>query len=303
MAIFLALLYEKYFDGPKLLALTTGNGNTNEDNVYYNNQRILKVAERQDVPIYRGSKESLVTTLLVDDNYYGEDGLGDTDDIYTDLVPAKTEKAVNALIDYSKTYEGDLIIITIGTLTNVALAIKLDPEFLSRLDHLYIGAGHIHNDENPSPEFNADVDVEAYHVVVQNASPDKVTVIPFSQVKQYLNIDKDWRLNQLGAIDTDIIKAQNKFERVVLEAEPTWQALDPAVVSLFLRPDLVEEYQYSKNDIIICGDQRGINTNTFVEKDEANVRIAYSIKMEEYKTFLLNVFGAEISANNSKSNL
>ncbi|KAJ8733770.1 hypothetical protein PYW07_014321 [Mythimna separata] len=297
MAIFLALLYEKYFDGPELLALTTGNGNTNEDNVYYNNQRILKVAERDDVPIYRGSKVSLVTTPIVDDDYYGIDGLGDSGISYPDLVPAKTENAVNALIEYSKTYEGDLTVITIGTLTNVALAIRLDPAFLSRLKHLYIGAGHIHNDENPSPEFNAHVDVEAYHVVAQNASPDKVTVVPFSQIKQYLNISKDWRENHLGAIDTEIMKAQNKFEKVALDVEPSWQALDPAVVSLFLRPDLVKEYKYSKYDIIICGDQRGINTNTFVEKDEANVRIAYSVKMEEYKTFLLNVFGAEQSEN------
>lgn len=32
---------------------------------------------------------------------------------------------------------------TIGSLTNVALAIKVDPEFLGRLTHLYVGAGHI----------------------------------------------------------------------------------------------------------------------------------------------------------------
>ncbi|KAJ8735045.1 hypothetical protein PYW08_014295 [Mythimna loreyi] len=299
MAIFLALLYEKHFDGPKLLALTTGNGNTKEDNVCYNNQRILKVAKRQDVPIYRGSKASLVTTPTVDD-YYGIDGLGDTGYTYPDLVPAKTENAVNALIEYSKAYEGDLTVITIGALTNIALAIKLDPAFLSRLKHLYIGAGHIHNDANPSPEFNAHMDVEAYHVVAQNASPDKVTLFPFSQAKQYLNFSKDWRENHLGAIDTEIIKAQNKFEKVSLEAEPTWQALDPAVVSLFLRPDLVEEYKYSKNDIITCGDKRGINTNDFMEKEKANVRIAYSVKTEEYKTFLLNVFGAELNENKSK---
>uniref|UniRef100_A0A2A4JSV1 Inosine/uridine-preferring nucleoside hydrolase domain-containing protein n=1 Tax=Heliothis virescens TaxID=7102 RepID=A0A2A4JSV1_HELVI len=293
MAIFLALLYEKHFDGPKLVALTTGNGNTKEDNVCYNNQRILRVAKRQDVPIYRGSKGSLVTTPSVTD-YYGKDGLGDSGQTFPDLVPAKTDNAVNALIDYSKTYEGNLTVITIGTLTNVALAIKLDPAFLSRLNHLYIGAGHIHGPENPTPEFNAHMDVEAYHVVAQNATPDKVTVFPFSQAKQYLNFSKDWRENLLGAIDTDIMKAQNKYEKVSLGLEGTWQALDPATVSLFLRPDLVAEYKYSKNDITVCGEKRGINTNEFVEKDKANVRIAYSVKTEEYREFLLNVFNADL---------
>lgn len=38
---------------------------------------------------------------------------------------------------------GELSVITIGALTNVALAMTLDPDFLGRLKQLYIGAGHI----------------------------------------------------------------------------------------------------------------------------------------------------------------
>ncbi|CAH1643205.1 unnamed protein product [Spodoptera littoralis] len=320
MAIFLGLLYEKYFDGPKLVALTTANGNTKEDNVYHNNQKVLKVANRQDqegalhcvcldavstledvypngylsVPIYRGSKESIVTTPKVSD-YYGVDGLGDTGETFPDLVPAQTEGAVNALIKYSKLYEGNLTVITIGTLTNVALAIKLDPDFLSRLSHLYIGAGHIHSEKYPLPEFNARMDVEAYHIAVRNATPDKVTIFPFSQTKEYLTFSKDWRFNTLGKIDTEIIKEQNKYEKVALNNEETWQALDPATVALYLRPDLVVEYKYSKHDVHVCGDKRGIMKNDFVEKDKANVRVAYAVKAEDYKVFLLNVFGAELN--------
>ncbi|CAH0698765.1 unnamed protein product [Spodoptera exigua] len=294
MAIFLGLLYEKYFDGPKLVALTTANGNTKEDNVYHNNQKVLRVAKRQDVPIYRGSKESIVTTPSVTD-YYGVDGLGDTGETYSDLVPAQTESAVNALINYSKLYEGNLTVITIGTLTNVALAVKLDPNFLSRLNHLYIGAGHIQSEKYPLPEFNARMDVEAYHIVVKNATPDKVTIFPFSQTKEYLTFSKDWRFNTLGKIDTEIIKEQNKYERIALENEETWQALDPATVALYLRPDLVAEYKYSKHDVYVCGDKRGIMKHDFVEKEKANVRVAYAVKAEDYQVFLLNVFGAELN--------
>ena len=47
-----------------------------------------------------------MTTPTVDD-YYGKDGLGDSGDTFPDLVPAKTENAVNALINYSKTHEGE----------------------------------------------------------------------------------------------------------------------------------------------------------------------------------------------------
>ncbi|CAH2069000.1 unnamed protein product, partial [Iphiclides podalirius] len=289
MAIFLALLYEKHFDGPKLVGLTTCNGNTNEDNVCFNNQRILKVAKRQDVPIFRGSKASLVTTPVATD-YYGKDGLGDSGLYNTDLVPAEKLSAVSALIELSKKHEGNLTVVTLGSLTNVALAIKIDPDFLSRLQQLYVGAGHIHSDNNPSPEFNANVDVEGYHVVAQYATPDKVTILPFSQVQRCLNFTVSWRLEVLGQLQTDIMKAQNLFEKISMKRSNRWQALDPATVAVAVNPALVREYKYSKNSIITCGERRGINTNEFLEKKDANVRLIYSVKEEEYKDFLLNVF-------------
>ncbi|XP_045761226.1 inosine-uridine preferring nucleoside hydrolase-like isoform X1 [Maniola jurtina] len=292
MAIFLALLYEKHFNGSKLIGLTTGNGNTNEDNVCRNNQRILKVAKRQDVPIYRGSKESMVITPAAG-NYYGKDGLGDSGEVLSGLVEPKELDAVSALIELSKTHEGQLTVITLGALTNVAMALKLDPNFLNRLSQLYIGAGHIHDEEIPNPEFNAQMDVEAYHVVAQHATPDKVTVFPFSQTMRYLNFSLEWREQVLGAINTDIIKAQNLYEKVSLKRGDRWQALDPATVAIALKPELVDEYKYSKNDITLCGSKRGINTNEFVDKKDANVRIAYSVKTEEYRQFLLELFALE----------
>ncbi|CAK1600236.1 unnamed protein product [Parnassius mnemosyne] len=288
MAIFLALLYEKHFDGPTLIGLTTGNGNTIEDNVCINNQRILKVANRQDVPLYRGSKSSLVITPTTT-NYYGKDGLGDSGLYYNDLEPAKEQSAVSALIELSKKYEGSLTVITLGSLTNVALAMKLDPGFLNRLQQLYVAAGHIHSDEIPLPEFNALTDVEAYQVVTQNATPDKLTIIPYSQVMRCLNFSRAWRQEVLGAIDTEVMIAQNLFEKVSVRKNERWQALDPAAVAVALKPDLVKEYKYSKNGIKTCGDQRGINTNEFVSMQDANVRVIYSVHEEEYTQFLLNV--------------
>ncbi|KAJ0181407.1 hypothetical protein K1T71_003492 [Dendrolimus kikuchii] len=294
MAIFLALLYEKYFDGPELVALTTGNGNTDEDKVCINNQRILQVAGRQDVPIYRGSKSSLVLTPETVE-YYGHDGLGDSGDVYGDLVPAQTKSAVDALMELSKVHEGNLTVITIGTLTNVALAIKYDPNFLSRLAHLYVGAGHIHSDNDPKAEFNAHTDVEAYRIVAENATPDKVTIVPFSQIRKHCDFSREWRENVLGAINTDIIKNQNKFEAVSIKKNVRWQALDPAVIALYLHQGLVKEYKYSKNNIITCGEERGKNTNEFVDKDKANVRLIYSVHTEEYQKFLINVFSSNKS--------
>ncbi|CAG9782731.1 unnamed protein product [Diatraea saccharalis] len=293
MAIFLALLNEKHFDGPHLIALTTANGNTCENNVYINNQRILKVANRQDVPIYRGSNSSLVVTP---DGvaYFGQDGLGDTGEYLTDLVTAKLKTAVQALIDFSVMYKdkGKLTIITLGTLTNVALAIKSDPHFLDRLEHLYVAAGHIHDENNTEAEYNLHMDVEAYHIVAQNANPDKVTFFPFSQVMKHLNISREWREQVFGAIDSDIVRAQNKFERFAIEQSDRWHALDPAAVAVALNPELVTEYKYIKQEVGLCGSKRGIISHSFVEKNESMGRLIYSVDEEKYKKFLMDVFSA-----------
>ncbi|KAJ2943961.1 hypothetical protein O0L34_g8284 [Tuta absoluta] len=301
IAILMALLYEKHFDGPEVIGLTTGNGNTNEDNVCINNQRILKIANRQDIPIYRGAKAALITSPPTN-AYYGEDGLGNTIEEEGEregLAPAHNMTAIEALIQLSKKHENELTLVTIGTLTNVALALRIDPEFIGRLKHLYIGAGHIHDENLNAPEFNALMDVEAYHITVQHANPDKVTVFPFSTTKHTLNLTQEWRQKVLGAIDTNIVKAINRYERVAMNKSHLWQSLDPSVIAVVLNPDLVKDFKYSKNDIVINGEKRGMTTHTLVEeKSEANVRLVHHVKIEEYKQFLLEVFSAELEAKN-----
>ncbi|XP_026323797.1 probable uridine nucleosidase 2 [Hyposmocoma kahamanoa] len=303
IAIFIALLYEKYFQGPEVIALTTGNCNTIEDNVNINNQKILRAAGRQDIPIYRGSNSSLIITNTETDYYFGQDGLGDNNETLTGLVPAQKQGAVETLLELSKKHEGKLILITIGALTNVALAIKLDPEFLQRFNHLYVGAAHVESERYPNPEFNARMDVEAYRILAQYATPDKVTLVPSSQVHDYLDIDLDWRQNKLGKINTDSIKAINSYERVSLPKNKSWVLLDLAVIATALsnvplkngkEPDFVTEYKFSKNDIILCGNKRGINTDNFGKEENANVRVAYSFDVEKYKSFLMDIFTAEL---------
>lgn len=74
----------------------------------------------------------------------------------------------------------------------------------------------------------------------------------------YVLFKQEWRENTLGAIPTDIIRHMNKFEKISMTKEVNWSALDPATVAVFLKPDLVGEYKYSKNDIIICGESSSV---------------------------------------------
>ncbi|OWR42554.1 pyrimidine-specific ribonucleoside hydrolase rihA like protein [Danaus plexippus plexippus] len=295
MAIFIAVLYEKYFDGPEVVALTTTFGNVGEDQVFNNSQRILSVADRRDVPIYRGSKVSLIQTIPTD-AFFGYDGLGDNEIIeHFSPIEAQKDCAAIALIELSKKYKGDLIIVSIGPLTNIALAMRLDPLFLSRLSHIYIGAGNVYGDNYKNAEFNAAMDVEAYYIVTQSGIQEKMTVVPFSQIIDYLPLTQDWRVKELGSITTRIMKHQNDFERTSINSSTTWCLLDPAVMAIALEEtSIVEEIRYSNHSVMICNADRGRNTNIYSTKEDANVALVYRVRKEAYEDFLYSVFASEL---------
>ncbi|RVE52041.1 hypothetical protein evm_003319 [Chilo suppressalis] len=296
MAIFIALLREEYFNGPELVAITTTHGNVNESQCFINTQRILDTAKRRDIPIHRGS-ESAIIKDYPEDNFFGTDGLGDNKNVKYQAIRAEPSHAVFILIELSKKYEGELIVVTIAPLTNIALALKIDPDFINRLKHIYVGAGTINDAGFPKPEFNALLDVEAYYILMQSAHPDKVTVLPFSRIKDSMNITTDWRQNVLGKINTNIMRAQNMFDQVALPKNPRWHYLDPTVMSVALNNGIVESYKLSKNNITLWGDKRGYNTNNFTS-DQPNVNLVYATSENKYKIFLYETFSAEIPEYN-----
>ncbi|KAF9409448.1 hypothetical protein HW555_011191 [Spodoptera exigua] len=259
IAITMSLLNEKYFDGPVLVALTTTFGNVNLTQAIINSAHKALVSDMES------------------DYFYGMDGLGDTG--YESPLTIETEKepAAVALLELSKKYEGELIVVAIGPVTNIALAARLDPEFIPRLSQLYVGAGHIHNELHSEPEFNAAMDPEAYHILADSAAADK-----------------DWRKNVLGKVNTPIMESLNMFERISITKEVSWTQLDPAVAAIALNNDIVEEFKYSNNSIILEGEGRGLNTNDF-SSSEPNTRLVYKANVERYKKFLLDVYSAELN--------
>ncbi|XP_023955083.2 uncharacterized protein LOC112058458 [Bicyclus anynana] len=299
MALFMALLYEKYHEGPEVIALTTTHGNVGEEQTYNNTQRILSIAERKDVPIFRGSSRALLSGLP-SDHYFGVDGLGDNGTAVYDAIAPEKDHAVFALIELSKKYKDELVIVALGPLTNIALAVRIDPDFLSRLSQLFVGAGHVYGDNFTKPEFNAAMDVEAYHIVVNSGRPDKLTIIPFSQILTYQKLDKEWRHDTLGSIKTKIMDSLNTFEQISFKSNSYWCLLDPAAMAIALEEHTVVDYAlYTNNSIILYDKSRGINTNDYVQEEGANARLIFKVNKDSYKEFLYNLFSSDLLVSTS----
>ena len=106
------------------------------------------------------------------DPFHGHDGFGDTnhDDEPNLKCVQESEHAVNALVRIVKSNPGEITLVALGPLTNVAMAMRLDSQFASNLKDLYIMGGNTEGKGNitVSAEFNFHSDPEAAFIVLEN---------------------------------------------------------------------------------------------------------------------------------------
>ncbi|XP_041368237.1 probable uridine nucleosidase 2 [Gigantopelta aegis] len=155
-----------------VIGLTTVTGNTSAAQVAKNLLRLLRVVDRLDIPIYRGCEVVLMGGKKNPDyNYHGIDGFGDVPDPNPpDESIIKTQHGVQALLHLSRVHPGEITLVALGPLTNIAMAIRLDPDFGKRLKSCYVMGGNYRGIGNitPTAEFNFYMDPEAAHIVLSD---------------------------------------------------------------------------------------------------------------------------------------
>jgi purine nucleosidase len=124
-----------------------------------------------DAPIFSGAAEPLQRKLVTADWFHGLDGLGDHG--YTpSRRRAEPTHAVDAIIETVRTHPG-IEIVTLGPLTNVALALSREPKLAASVSRCVVmgGAPCCEGNVTPAAEFNIWVDPEAAHVVFGSGLP------------------------------------------------------------------------------------------------------------------------------------
>ena len=173
IAILLALSAKQELD---VVALTTVNGNVTIDKNTKNACRILEIVGRCDIPVYRGSEKPLVCPVRSSEEVHGKDGLGDTGLPEPKKVP-EAEDAVDFLVRRAREEKGELTLLPIGPLTNIAKAVQRDAEFAKNIKEVVImGGGEKLGNITPVAEFNFWEDPEAAKIVFE-AGFEKVTMI------------------------------------------------------------------------------------------------------------------------------
>jgi len=162
----LALLYAAASPDADLLAATCVSGNVAARQVEINTRAVLELAGRADVEVALGRETPLVRALEIAPETHGPRGLG-----YAELPPPSrpmsARHAVDLILDEARRRPGEIALVTLGPLTNLALAVEREPA-LPRLLRSYTlmgGAFGVPGNTTPTNEWNIHCDPEAARIV------------------------------------------------------------------------------------------------------------------------------------------
>jgi len=123
------------------------------------------------VPVYPGARRPLLREYMHAEWFHGKDGLGDHNYPAPQRAPESTH-AVDAIIETVRANPG-LTVVTLGPLTNVALAVARAPEIAAQVGRCVVmgGAPCCEGNVTPAAEYNIWVDPDAAHIVARSGLP------------------------------------------------------------------------------------------------------------------------------------
>lgn len=147
-------------------------GNVPLDQAVQNALFVVEECGASGVPVHVGADRPLVLPLETGQHVHGRDGMGDIGLDLDGRTPTPGH-AVDALVAASRDHAGELTLVTLGPLTNIALALRRDPGLAERVGRCVVMgavADHVGN-QNPVAEFNMWVDPHAVDVVLGAGLP------------------------------------------------------------------------------------------------------------------------------------
>lgn len=196
------------------------------------------------IPVYPGAEKPLVRTYVDAKFFHGEQGLGSRQYPAPQRQP-ETRHAVEALIEAIKAHPG-LVLVTLGPLTNVALAVAQAPEIVPLVSRCVVmgGAAATYGNITPAAEYNIWVDPEAARMVFLSGLPVEMVGWEFCHGEFALN---DREIAQIRALDTPIANFALDCNDVAIEAyhkqtgEHGLSLPDPVAMAIAIDPTLAIE--------------------------------------------------------------
>ncbi|UBU11379.1 nucleoside hydrolase [Nonomuraea gerenzanensis] len=231
--------------GGDVRAVTTVAGNVPLPTATRNALITLELAGHSGIPVHPGCDRPMTRPPSTAQHVHGPDGMGDTGLPDPAGRPADGH-AVDVLLTLPRSRPGELTLVTLGPLTNLAAALLRDRELLTRFRHVYCmaGAADLCGNVSPTAEYNVWADPEAAAVVLRAATPGRVTWIGWDVSRRYAVMTPgDQR--RLEALGTPLAAFAHRINRAVADWARDVTGLagynlpDPVAMAVALHPELV----------------------------------------------------------------
>ena len=236
MAIMLAVKSENF----KILAFTTVCGNSTIENTTRNARYLLSVLEREDIPVYSGAQRPLKIDLI-QAVVHGKSGLEGIDPTNESKL---TGNAVEKILTIVKENPREITLVTLGPLTNIALAIQKDPKTMQKVKEIVTmgGAINVAGNKNRVAEFNIFVDPDAAKIVFD--FPVKKSLVPLDACNNVLLTMQDFEAVKDKKLREVLIKMNRPYIRNLAKDAGVKGALmyDPLTVFYLLKKNTCKKY-------------------------------------------------------------
>ncbi len=289
-----ALAFLLAFSSPELKveAVTTVAGNVSHEKGHRNAKQLLEFLGRTDVPVCGGAARPLVRGLRHAEGVHGETGLGGAS-LPEPRMKTDHRSAAQVIHQKAEELDGELTLVAVGPLTNVAAALVGDPELPSKVNGLVMMGGaygftpYGHGNVSPVAEFNVWHDPDAAKIVFNSGIPMVCAGLDTTTHPDYrMSVET---FNEIEAMNTRRSRLVADLCRGVVERFDRFNLHDPMAVAYVVAPTVFKTRR-CRVDVETCGElTRGM---TVVERRhgkivEANAGVIVEADAERFHRLIM----------------
>jgi len=227
-----------------VVAITTVAGNVPVEQCTINALYVAELCE-SDVPVYMGADKPLTRPYHDATPFHGADGLGDQNYPPPKRKHDTSKHAVQAIIDEVRA-NPDIVLVTLGPLTNVALAIQQAPDIIENVSRCIVmgGAAATYGNVTPAAEYNIWCDPEAARMVFLSGLSIEMVGWEFCIFEYAILADEMQKIRDFDTvygnftIDCNSTAIEAYYEQV---AETGISLPDPVAMAVAIDPTIVTE--------------------------------------------------------------
>ena len=294
-----ALVLAATSDRLDILGITVLYGNVPLDKAAENALMTLEICDAE-APVYIGAKKPLTKGREEMISVHGADGMGDQDLIHPKSSAEKGD-AVNFILDTIKADPGEVEIVALGPLTNIALAVQKDPDTMKMCKRIWVmgTTGFGPGNATPVAEFNVYSDAEAYDVVLRAELPMTIIGLDMMGIEETkLTADELAMMAEGNEKGVYMSKAFTKLFAFYQSSGRNMMLPDPMAVACLIWPDMVLETKSCYGVACIGNDaaygqiilyQEGAVYEAMPQIGSYNLEVITKIDAELFKSKFLSV--------------